>query len=549
MPNSSELIKQRYGNPFAVLQALERAATAGFDSLTPDDLFMCKWVGLYTHRNEQGYFMLRTKHPGGYVSPEQLETIAGIAEKKNKGYADITTRQDFQLHWVHYTQAAEIIRQLEAVGISCLGACGDIPRNVVGCPVSGVDKEELFDAGPTLKQVSDFFLGNPAYANLPRKYKIGISACASRCFLPEIQCVSLIGISRQADGRAEMGFDLCAGGGLSTQPFLSRRLRVFIRPEEALEVVRQSTDLWRDSPEYREKRHHARFKYLIHDWGLPKFRSVLEERLGRALEAAPADAAEGPDSYRDHIGVHAQKQPGLYYIGAPVLVGRITSPQLKKIADVCRRYADGKTIRLTGRQNILLLNVPEANVEKALAHLAELGLSVNAHPVRRSVVTCTGTEFCKLAITETKARSRQIIEYLEKRVPLDEPLRLHITGCPNACAQYQIAHIGMMGSKTKIDGQVVDAYDILVGGQLGREASFNHAILRKVPATECAKRLEQLLLGFKKQRKERESFTQWCGRVGDAELVRLLSGGAAHPLADAEDIPVPKVPEADGPVY
>jgi sulfite reductase beta subunit-like hemoprotein len=247
------------------------------------------------------------------------------------------------------------------------------------------------------------------------------------------------------------------------------------------------------------------------------------------------------------VGVHAQQQRGLYYIGAPVLVGRITSPQMKKVAELSKRYGDGKTIRLTVRQNLLLLNVPEANVEKVLNGLSEAGLSINAHPVRRSVVTCTGTEFCKLAITETKARSRQIVEYLEKRVPLDEPLRLHITGCPNACAQYQIANIGLMGSKTKVDGQVVDAYDILVGGQVGQGASFGHAVLRKVPATECAKRLERLLLEFKKARKGREAFNAWCARVGDGAVAKLLGEEGDHPLA-VDDAPVPKVPESDEPV-
>jgi sulfite reductase beta subunit-like hemoprotein len=549
MANSAELIKQRYGNPFEVLKAFERAAAQGYESLSEDDLFMCKWLGLYTHRHEPGYFMLRTKQPNGFVTPEQLDLIADIAQTKNKGYADITTRQDFQLHWVHVAQAAEIIKQLDAAGISCLGACGDIARNVVGCPVAGVDQEELFDAGPIAQEVSRFFLGNPAYANLPRKYKISVSACRTWCIHPEIQCVALVGASRTVNGTAELGFDVRVGGGLSTQPFLSRRLNAFIRPGEAVEVVRHITEVWRDSPAYREKRHHARFKYLIHDWGAEKFRRVLEERLGRTLDESPPDFQEPPDAYRDHVGVHAQKQRGLYYVGAPVLVGRITSPQMKKVADLCRRHGDGKTIRLTNRQNILLLNVPEANVEKALLGLAEAGLAVSAHPIRRSVVTCTGTEFCKLAITETKARSRQIVEYLEKRVGLEEPLRLHITGCPNACAQYQVAHIGLMGSKTKVDGQVVDAYDILVGGRLGRGAAFNHAVLRKVPAAECGKRLEQLLLGFKRQRKGREPFNDWCGRVGDAELVRLLSEGESHPLAEAEDVPLPKTPEADGPVY
>ncbi len=549
MANAAELIKQRYGNPFDVLKALERAASQGYESLSEDDLFMCKWAGIYTHRHEKGYFMLRTKQPNGFVTPEQLETVGEIAEKQNKGYADITTRQDFQLHWIHHADAIGIIRRLEQIGISTLGACGDITRNVVGCPVAGVDREELFDAGPVAQQVSDFFLGNGAYANLPRKYKIGISACRTACSHPEIQCVSLVGAARKINGVQGFGFDLRIGGGLSTQAFISQRLNAFLKPEEVVEVIRHITEIWRDTPEYREKRHHARIKFLIHDWGVRKFRQLLEERLGRKLDDTPPEFEEPLDTYRDHMGVHAQKQVGLYYIGAPVLVGRITSSQMKRVAELCRRYGDGKTVRLTIRQNILLLNVPESNVEKVLAGLADVGLSVNAHPVRRSVVTCTGTEFCKLAITETKARSRQIVEYLEKRVPLDEPLRIHITGCPNACAQYQIGNIGMMGCKTKVDGQLIDAYDIWVGGQMGRGASFNHVVQRKVPAAECAKRLEGLLLGFKKQRKDRESFNDWCKRVGDQELVKLLTEGRANPLADEEDVPVAKVPESDGPVY
>ncbi len=436
MANNAELIKQRFGNPFDVFKAVERAATQGYETLSEDELFMCKWIGLYTHRHEKGYFMLRTKQPNGFVTSEQLETVAEIAEKKNKGYADITTRQDFQLHWIHYTQAVEILKQLDAVGISTLGACGDIPRNIVGCPVAGVDKEELFDASPVAQQLSQFFQGNAAFANLPRKYKIGVSGCRTSCSLPEIQCVALVGATRRINGTAEIGFDLRVGGGLSTQPFISQRLNAFIQPDDVMDVVRHITEIWRDAPEYREKRHHARIKYLIHDWGVARFRQVLEERLGRKLDDTPPEFQESLDAYRDHVGVHAQKQAGLYYVGVPILVGRITSPQMQRIADLSRRHADGKAIRLTIRQNILLLNIPEANVEKVLTSLADVGLSINAHPVRRSVVTCTGTEFCKLAITETKARSRQIIEYLERRVPLDEPLRIHITGCPNACAPF-----------------------------------------------------------------------------------------------------------------
>lgn len=456
---------------------------------------------------------------------------------------DITTRQDFQLHWCHVSDVPNIFAQLKAVGITTQGACGDVIRNVVGCPVAGVDREEVLDAGPLAQQIHEVFLSKPEYANLPRKYKVCVTGCRSLCPHPEIDCVSFVG--HQQGGAA--GFDVRVGGGLSTQPFFAQRLNAFVRPEQVVELLLAITDIWRDTPDYREKRHHARFKYLIHDWGVEKFRQTLETKLGRALEPSPS-YQDPPDRYRDHVGVHAQKHDGLFYVGVPVLVGRLTAKQLQRAADLSERYAKppsgatGTALRLTTRQNILLLHIPEESVENVLSGLSDVELSVNAHPIRRGTVTCTGTEFCKLAITETKARSRQIVEYLEQRVLLEEPIRLHITGCPNACAQYQIAHIGLMGCKAKRDGQVVDAYDILLGGQVGAEASFNHVIVRKVPATECAKRLEQLLVGFKRERKPQEPFNAWCTRVGDARLAELLTEGEPHPLGEQ---PTATQPTAD----
>ena len=545
--NKQELTKEKIGNPFQVRLAIERAAKEGYESLTEDDLFLCKWIGLYTHRHEPGYFMIRTKQPNGFVTPEQLRTVADIAEKQNQGYVDITTRQDFQLHWCHLSEVLGILDRLKSVGISTLGACGDVTRNVTGCPVAGVDREELIDASPLATKISDFFLGNLEYANLPRKYKICLTGCRTMCALPEINCVAFVACERKREGRSEVGFDLRVGGGLSTQAFFSKRIGVFVTPEQVLEVLTTTTQIWRDTPEYREKRHHARIKYLIHDWGVQKFREVLEQRLGHRLDDSPTDYQEPTDSYRDHVGVHAQQQDGLFYIGAPVLVGRITSKQMQRVAHLAETYADG-TIRLTVRQNLLLLNIPEHNVEKVLSGLEEVELSINAHPIRRSVVTCTGTEFCKLAITETKARSRDIIEYLERRVHLEEPLRIHITGCPNACAQYQIGHIGMMGSKTKVNGQIVEAYDVFVGGQLGRGASFNHPVLRKIPAEECKYRLEKLLVGYKQQRRPGERFNEFCQRVGDKALVALLSHGH-EPAQESDEVSLPPVPEVEGPVF
>ena len=551
---NAEHIKQEAGNPFHVMAAIERAAKEGFESFTEEELFLCKWYGLYTHRHEPGYFMIRTKQPNGYVTPEQLKVVADIAEQNNKGFVDITTRQDFQLHWCHTNQLPEILEQLKSAGISTVGACGDVARNVVGCPVAGVDRDEVLDAGPIAQQVSDFFLGKPEYANLPRKYKICITGCRSLCPHPEIHCVGLVGCEKRDHDQTVVGFDLRVGGGLSTQPFFGKRLNAFVRPEQAVDVIAKITEIWRDTPEYRHKRHRARIKFLMHDWGPEKFRQVLQERLGWRLEDAPTDYRDPSDQFRDHIGVHAQKQDGYFYVGAPVLVGRIYGAQMRKVADLAQRYADpnvkttGTPIRLTNRQNILLLNIPEAHVEHVLAGLADVGLSINAHPVRRSAVTCTGTEFCKLAITETKARTRQIVEYLESRIVLDEPVRLHLTGCPNSCAQYQIGHIGLMGAKTKVNGELVDAYDIFLGGQLGQDASFNHAVIRRIPGTEVAKRLEHVFRSHHRTKQPNESFNDWCRRMGDAKLAELFGAAQEHPLT-VEDVPAPTVPESDGPVY
>ena len=530
MLTKQELIKQQIGNPFKIWDAIERGARDGYATLTQDELFLFKWYGLYEHRHEKGQFMIRLKLTNGCLTAQQLATIADIAEKQNRGFADVTTRQDIQLHWIAMADAPGIVKQLEAVSISTLGACGDVTRNVVGCPVAGVDQDELIDGRPLAQQISDYFLGKVEYANLPRKFKISVIGCRDQCPQPEIQCLSFVAMERTVSGQREVGFDLRAGGGLSTQPFLAQRLNAFVRQEQVLPVAIAVTELYRDSNEYRQKRHHARLKYVVHDMGVAAFRAEVERRLGFRLDDAPP--YEAPlEQFRDHVGVHEQKQRGFYYVGIPIIVGRITSAQMHKVAELAERHSDpalssemGGAIRASVKQNLVLLNVPEAAVEKVLQGLTNVGLSVNAHPIRRGVVTCTGTEFCNLAITETKARAKQITEYLEKLVSLEEPLRIHITGCPNACAQYQIGHIGLMGSKTQLHGATVDAFDVFIGGQLGRDAGFVHPIVRKIPAEHVAERLKELLQGYLKARKPGERFNAFCRRVGDAKLVELLLG-------------------------
>ncbi|MBI3317882.1 MAG: nitrite/sulfite reductase [Candidatus Omnitrophica bacterium] len=522
MPTSQETIKEKIGNPFLVREKLEAAAKEGFTSLTEDDFFLAKWYGLYTHRHEPGFFMLRLKVPGGSLNSAQLKTIARIAAEENKDFADITTRQDIQLHWVSGEKAPAVLEELKGVGITTLGACGDVLRNLVGCPVAGVDKEEYLDASPVLKEAHQFFTGNPEFANLPRKYKVSIAACRDQCQQPEIHCVNFVGCQKLEGGAARPGFDLWLGGGLSTRPYFAQRANLFVPPERVVPVLKAVTEIYRDAPLYRETRSKARFKFLIADWGIEKFRGLLQEKLDFPLEENPS-FEEIPDTYKDHVGVHEQKQPGLFYVGVPVLVGRITGNQMRKVADLAERHGDG-TIRLTVRQNLLILNISKEKVGNVLEGCEGVGLSVSASPVLRGVLACTGIEFCKLAVTETKARAREIVRYLEARVRLEEPLRIHVTGCPNTCAQSPIAHIGLQGSKVKAGDQMIEAYDVALGGQLGKDRAFNRFIVRKIPAAEIAERLTQLLLGYKKLRRPGELFNDFCKRLGDEGCASLLSG-------------------------
>ena len=487
MPTSQEQIKEGIGNPFLIRQRIEAAAREGFTSLTEDDHFLAKWYGLYTHRHEPGFFMLRIKIPNGFLNAAQLKTIARITTEKTRDFADITTRQDIQLHWLKTSEIPAILSDLEAAGITTLGACGDVLRNLVGCPAAGVDAQEVFDASPVLMEAHRYFTGNPEFANLPRKYKVSIAACREECQQPEIHCVSFVGIERQKNATSERGFDVRVGGGLSTKWYFGQRLNAFVKSEQVLPVLKAITEVYRDSPDYRKRRSKARLKFLVADWGVERLRAAIQEKLDFPLEEA-GPIEEPADTYKDHVGVHEQKQAGLFYVGVPVLVGRVSGKQMMKVADLAERHGDG-SIRLTVRQNLLILNIPKDRVGSVLEGLEGVDLRVNASPILRGVLACTGIEFCKLAITETKARAREIVQYLEPRVPLEEPLRIHVTGCPNTCAQSPIAHIGLQGSQTKVDGQPVEAYDIAVGGQLGRFRSFNHFVVRKVPAAEVNVRL------------------------------------------------------------
>ncbi len=526
---------KRERNPWDILPDLFRYAQTGFASIPEDDLTLrFRWWGLYTQGDGQGalggavpYFMVRLRIPNGLLQSHQLRTIADLAERHARGVGDITVRQNFQLHWIQIESVPDLFLGLFRAGLTTIGACGDVTRNIVGCPLAGVDAEEICDASPVLLEANRMLEGNPEFYNLPRKYKIGITGCHLWCSYPEINDIGLTAIERPGRGAEtrEVGFSVRVGGGLSTHPHFGVRLPAFVQLPQALAVIKGITEIFRDSAVLRESREKARLKFLFlnHGWTAERFLEELEGRIGFALDP---DVPEAPphEVYRDHVGIHREKQEGLYYAGFAILRGRMSAGEMRAVADLADRYGDG-SIRTTNMQNIVIVNIPAARID-ALAHdAAALAFRLEGSPFWRGTIACTGSEFCKLAITETKGFARWLVEELEERVPeFDANLKLHITGCPNDCGQHWIADVGLQGAKAKIDGQMTDAYDIFLGGGLGAQQRFAHRVNVRVPARDVPDALARLTRAYLHERSTGESFQTFCQRRSDAELRAVLVG-------------------------
>jgi sulfite reductase (ferredoxin) len=413
-----------------------------------------------------------------------------------------------------------------------MGACGDVTRNVTGCPVAGVDRDELVDASPLVQAATRMLNGNPAFYDLPRKWKISITGCRVWCSYPEINDIGMTALRHPATG--EVGFSVRVGGGLSTDPSFGVRLNAFVRWHEVLPVIRATTEIFRESDVLRQSREKARLKFLFlhHGWSAQQFQAALEERLGVSLLPAPVE--DSPDDvYRDHVGIHPQRQDGRCYVGVPVLRGRLSPAEMRSVAGLADQYGSSE-LRTTSMQNILILNVPQARAGSLAADLEDGGFDIDASPFRRGTVACTGTEFCKLALSETKGFARWMVAELETRMPdFDQHVKLHITGCPNSCGQHWIADIGIEGKKMKVDGQLVDAYYFCVGGAVGRYQSKARPIGYRVPATDVPDAVERLLRSYLAERHSDESFRRFCARHTDAELRGFLAG--AEVLAVARD--------------
>jgi sulfite reductase (ferredoxin) len=508
----------------------------GFDSIDPADLRgRFRWYGLYTQRRpgidggktavlepeelDDRYFMLRVRIDGGQLSNDQLRAIAYVSRRYARGSADVTDRQNIQLHWVEIENVPDIWEALESVGLSTTEACGDTPRVILGCPLAGIDADEIIDGSPEITAIGEQYIGDSAFSNLPRKFKTSISGCSAQCAIHEINDIAFVGV---VNSRGEAGYDLWVGGGLSTNPMLGRRLGAFVRPGQVPEVWAGVTGLFRDYG-YRRLRHRARIKFLVADWGPEKFREVLEkEYLGYALPDGPAP--DGPrDGIRDHVGVHAQRD-GNFYVGFAPTVGRLSADALDVIAELAARYGSGR-VSTTTEQKMIILDVPPERTEELVAELEAAGLPARPSAFRRHTMACTGIEFCKLAIVETKARAADLISELERRLPgFDTPVTINVNGCPNSCARIQTADIGLKGSLVPgPDGRQVEGFQVHLGGSLGGGDGSGSGFGRKVrglktTAQELPDYVERVLRRFDAAREPGESFAAWTVRASDEEL-------------------------------
>jgi precorrin-3B synthase len=526
-----------------VLADIYRYAELGFDAIDPDDLALFRWYGIYTQRAEQsaasgepgpsedtdGYFMLRIKFPNGVVTAEQLRAVGRLSERYGRGMGDITTRQNIQLHWLRIEDMPVILDELNAVGLSFTQACGDVWRNVVGCPLAGVDGHELIDSRPLIEELERTFVGDRRFSNLPRKFKVSVSGCLHRCAQHEINDIGLVAVEK--DG--VVGYDVWVGGGLGASARMGRRLDVFALPEEAADVCRAITEIFRDEGK-RTKRTRARIKFLVDEWGVERLRAEVEQRLGRTLPTSvvPGDPV---DPHRDHLGVHPQAQPGLYYLGATTLRGRFTGDQMIAVADIADRFGSG-ALRCTNRQNIIVLDVPDGQVDEAAASLRDVGLPTEASTFRRGVISCTGMEFCKLAIVETKERAAELIEHLERRVgDIAGSLRINLNGCPNACAQYQVADIGLQGGIARLpDGRRVQGFILHIGGRLGADAGFGRRVASKaMPADDARYAVERIVRAYAGERPADGTFAEWAVAQSDGRLAALAGVAVAREPAEA----------------
>ena len=539
------------------LDEIREFARNGRASVPPEWLgtYFRSW-GIYTQGDGAGvvggangegkateFFMVRIRIPNGILRSDQVRTLAELSENYARGLADITVRQNLQLHWVTIEAIPDIIEKLQQAGLTTTGACGDVVRNVTGCPVAGLARDEHFDASPFTLAVDRALGGNREFYNLPRKFKMTVSGCRTWCSYPEINDVAFTATRRVRGSNVEHGFSVRIGGGLSTEPHLALKLNAFIRQDQVVDVARGVAEIFRASEVLRQSRDQARLKYLFlkHGWTAESFLAELNRVIGFTLD--PAEQEDIPsDTHRDHTGIHRQKQAGLVFIGASVLRGRITPAQLRRAAELADQFGDG-SLRFTAQQNILLAKVREEFANAVAAELTRAGLPVETAAFARGTVACTGSEFCKLALTETKSFARWLSTELDDRLPgFDQQIKLHVTGCPNSCGQHWIADIGIEGKKIKDEGKLVDAYYFCVGGSLGQLASIARPVGYRCAATDVPDAIERLITNFQENRFEHEPLRTFLARKTNDQIREILAGEIIIPVE--RDLPAARTPQS-----
>ncbi|WP_029068887.1 nitrite/sulfite reductase [Jonesia quinghaiensis] len=535
--NANEEFKQQDNGLNVRDRIIETYARQGFDSIPTEDLHgRFRWWGLYTQRKpgidggrtatlephelEDKYFMMRVRIDGGSLTTTQLRVIGDISVRYARDSADISDRQNVQYHWIQVEDVPAIWEELEANGLHTTEACGDVPRVVLGSPVAGIADDELIDVTPFIDTITQRFIGDPELANLPRKFKTAMTGHPSQDVVHEINDVSFVAVNHPELG---IGFDVWVGGGLSTVAHMAKRLGAFVAPDQVADVWHGVVQIFRDYG-YRRLRNRARLKFLMADWGPEKFREILEtEYLGYALPDGPAP--QSPTRPGDHVGVHRQKD-GLYYVGAAPYVGRVSGSTLVAVADLAESVGSHR-VRLTPHQKLLILDVPEEHITTLTDGLRDLGLSARPSPFRRNTMACTGIEYCKLAIVETKATATRTIQELEERLGDVEhlgPIRLHVNGCPNSCARIQTADIGLKGQLVMDDdGNQVPGFQVHLGGGLASDTRAEAGTGRtvrglKVTADELTGYVERLVHRFEDARTDGETFGEWTHRAQEDEL-------------------------------
>lgn len=507
--NAAELAKLEKDG-LDVVHDLEKFAEQGFSSLTAADFDRLKYIGVYQQRPKaDGRFMLRVKIPAGRLKSNQARVLAYISEKYGRNVVDVTNRHSIQFHWISIEDIPEILKTLAGEQLTTIEAAGDCPRSIVANPLDGYDPDEFLDTRELFKQLNNFFHNNRDFSNLPRKFKIGLSGGLYNSVHAELNDLAFVPAIKNIDGQEVKGFNVLIGGGLSRQPHLAEKFDIFVRPEEVLHVSVGVASIFRDHG-YREKRNHARLKFLLEDWGKEKFQAELL-KLTDPLLPAGTEVSKGWNAGK-FLGLNRQKQAGLNYLGVALVSGRLSAADLREIARLADDYGDG-TLRTTNSQDMIILNIPD----HALLSLEKEPFVIKQKPLWSSLkaqaVVCTGKEFCPFAVVETKERIQVIADYVEKAVGSDMSLRIHISGCGHSCGQPQIADIGLQGVAASRDGKPYEGFEVWVGGQLGDNARFGKKLLGTVSLDEAGDVLVDLINGYKQEKLDGESFADYIHRT------------------------------------